>query len=65
MAGKKIDTPRGVTRGGGGATGPSPALRDHVISGDRNTGRLAEKHKSHRDMGERGQRTGRRSAKTR
>ena len=40
---KKVDTSRGVTRGGGGDTGPLPSLGKRVVSGDRNTGRLAEK----------------------
>jgi hypothetical protein len=65
VVGKKVDTPRGVTRGGGGTTGPSPELRDRVISGDRNTGRLADKRKPHRDKGEGGRAAGKRSAKTR
>jgi hypothetical protein len=39
------DTPRGVTPGGGGATGPSPFLHDKVVSGDRNTGEPGDKLK--------------------
>ncbi len=37
------DTPTGVGGGGGGETGPSPGLRDKVVSGDRNTGEPAAK----------------------
>jgi len=37
------DTPEGVTRGGGGATGPKPELQKRVVSGDRETGEPAHK----------------------
>ena len=45
---KRVDTPRGVTPGGGGDTGPSPELRKRVVSGDRNTGGLADPRKQRR-----------------
>jgi hypothetical protein len=32
------DTPQGVSRGGGGETGPKPELQKRVVSGDRNSG---------------------------
>ena len=54
-ANNKVDTPQGVTEGGGGKTGPSPELRDRVVSGDRNTGKLRDKQTRNpqaRDPGE-------------
>jgi hypothetical protein len=45
MAESKTDTPRGVSRGGGGETGPLPELQDRVVSGDRNTGDPHDKQK--------------------
>lgn len=42
---RNTDTAQGVTRGGGGDTGPAPELRDRVISGDRNTGDTQNKQK--------------------
>ena len=47
---KQTDTPRGVSTGGGGHSGPDPALHRRVVSGDRNTGNPANKQR--RDPGE-------------